>query len=96
MPFFYRTNPCVHYISIITEQEQKKVSAHQLSIQLHQECVNVQQNMLVQGALVLFLFDTIAILPHLPVYAFAFWFNTCGWLCTTALLRVYQGHLNKA
>jgi len=33
---------------------------------------NVQQNMLVQGALVLFLFDTIAILPHFLIYNFAF------------------------
>jgi hypothetical protein len=94
-PFFLQDNLCVYYISRITEQEQKKVSTHQVSVQLHQECVNVQQKMLVQGALVLFLFDTIAILPHLLICAFAFWSNTCGWLCTTALPRVYQGHLNK-
>jgi len=48
------------------------VSTHQVSFQLHQECVNVQQNMLVQGAPVLFLYyDTIAILPHPLIYAFA-------------------------
>lgn len=37
-PFFYRTNIWVHYISRITEQEQKKVSTRQVSVQLHQEC----------------------------------------------------------
>jgi hypothetical protein len=49
----------------------RRKSTHQVSFQLYQECVNVQQNMLVQGALVLFLYNTIAVLPHPLIYAFA-------------------------
>jgi hypothetical protein len=41
------------------EQEQKKVSKNQVSVQLHKECGNVQQTVPVQAALVLLLFDTI-------------------------------------
>jgi hypothetical protein len=61
-PPLHRTDVWVQYIWRKIEQEQKKFYNNQVSVQLLEESVNVQQIMLVQGALVLLLFDTIAIL----------------------------------